>query len=1175
MSANSFVGRASATARWRAWRTRAGLMLPRIGSLLLAGGCVALPGPAPDGAREPGPVVARLAVREPFGVEHPRQLLAFPLPPDAGPGPFRVVDARGKASPHQVLRDGRLALLTDLPARGERRWTVHRGEGGATSLADAVRVVRHRAYYEITNGLTGVRVTRVPGALSRAPAPIQGLRHRDGTWTATGPTYLETGDGRPLGAVAAEVRFLERGLLTVVAEVTYRLADPAGGPGSAAAAGAYRSRIELQAGQPSVLVEDEAEIDLRYRLDVSEGLWPDRARYRGHHATTAEKGREPDGRRYRANHERPAMDAEVDLPRPGSPPGRADTFIGRLAVWDPWIADGGWYWQLYDSRGGPGANVLGVFAGRASRALGAAASGARVVCWRVPGSRPATGILVELARRAADGRAFPRVRVSWGLFAGRQGEDLRAPLDVQPIGRQMNLHGGVNLQKLHDLGEDRAAGFEGRLGFYLAERRVARIVDRVRHEGAYHRWLHDAEPTARPLLDLWRERTDARRRSVADAVAEHAQALLDALVNGDGIYDGRAGYWLGGLTMTRLVPWMNALLADLATSPEDRARVLRVARLFGRLLWDDDLVPLFPGHGLHLGTENMPVQQWEYRTQYALLLGDEAPMQERAARAASGVLQRLHATIDETGAHMSSPHYIGASMGPLLTTLQQLQRRGVDLFAREPRLARFAEFYLNLLTPPEVRFGGRRKLIAVGDGSTESSELFGQLATGFAAADPGLSARLMGAWRASGSRHSGFHGTTILKIDPELPARDPQLASASYPGWYAVLRSGWGTPDESALWLVHGTTYRDHYHDDNGSLILYALGAPVSLDWGSTYSPRAHGAAMHSLVLPHERFGHRWDRGGAGLLAAGARWDVDGRPEFAAFPHSGHAAARFVLDGARWRREVQLLHHDPGRPVIVVRDRLDLSGAGERQAVLSLNLAARGPVQTPAGPLAPPPVDPRRGEPPAAGPVFELPSGWSRLGFTGQWGVDWDLHVRGDGPMLAQVGQWAHAWHPGLEAGEFEQAHGRAFEERQYILRLLGGEAFDVLVVPRRSGDAGEPVEVRPAGAVTELVRLGARLWLRAEGHAFRSGARLVVTATGQDAMDGEGVRLAGGPAEVAIDGGMVRVTLLGVPGPRRITLPPGCGLEGAGRDPAGAWTVEYRGGGAVTARGTCSAPGA
>src|SRR5581483_1231946 len=132
------------------------------------------------------------------------------------------------------------------------------------------------------------------------------------------------------------------------------------------------------------------------------------------------------------------------------------------------------------------------------------------------------------------------------------------------------------------------------------------------------------------------------------------------------------------------------------------------------LLWDEDFAPLFPDHGLHLGTENMPIQQREYRSQFALLLAREPWMSARAADVPREARERLHAVVDATGAHMSAVHYVGASMGPMVSTLQQLQQRGLDLFARDERLRRFATFYLNLLTPPEVRFGGRRKLISVG-----------------------------------------------------------------------------------------------------------------------------------------------------------------------------------------------------------------------------------------------------------------------------------------------------------------------------------------------------------------------------------------------------------------------------------------------------------------------------
>jgi hypothetical protein len=579
-------------------------------------------------------------------------------------------------------------------------------------------------------------------------------------------------------------------------------------------------------------------------------------------------------------------------------------------------------------------------------------------------------------------------------------------------------------------------------------------------------------------------------------------------------------------------------------------------------------VPLFEGHGLHLGTENMPVQQREYRSQYALLLGHHPRFRAWADRVAADAADRVRAVVDETGAHMSSTHYVVASMGPLVTTLQQLRAAGVDLFRTEARLTRFAEFYLNLLTPPEPRFGGRRKLIAVGDGATEASELFGQLGTGFADSNPPLSGRLMGAWRDSGAPHGSFHGTTVLKIDDSLPPRNVALGSASFPGWYSVARSESGTPRETAVWLVHGTTYRDHYHADNGGVVVYALGGPVSLDWGSMYSPRAAGGVMHSVVLPERLFGHPWDRAGP-ALDAGPRWSVSGSPRFAAFPRSAHVAARFDLAGHAWTRKVDLVHVEPGHPVIRIRDRV-ASPHPEDRSVLSLNLAAQGPVETPVGALLPGAVDPTRGELPSAGPVFPLAPGWTRLGFTGQWLVDWDLLVWTPGGALAHVGEWAHVWHPGREAAEFRETQGRPFEERQRILRVLGSGAFDAVLLPRRKGTVGDRWTVREVGATTELVRADSRLRLAASGHALLSGSRTLVTATASEPLEFQGIRVAGGPMEVDLEGDAVLVTIHGEAGRRSLELPEGCRLEGRSPGPGGTWILDYAGGAPSRLVGRC-----
>jgi hypothetical protein len=95
----------------------------------------------------------------------------------------------------------------------------------------------------------------------------------------------------------------ERGPLVVMVEVVYNALRPALVDGTsvlaAAGAGFYRATITLQAGQPSVLIEEDSDMDVRWALDAGTALKPDQARYQGAYATSVENGFESDGRQYR------------------------------------------------------------------------------------------------------------------------------------------------------------------------------------------------------------------------------------------------------------------------------------------------------------------------------------------------------------------------------------------------------------------------------------------------------------------------------------------------------------------------------------------------------------------------------------------------------------------------------------------------------------------------------------------------------------------------------------------------------------------------------------------------------------------------------------------------------------------------------------------------------------
>jgi hypothetical protein len=572
--------------------------------------------------------------------------------------------------------------------------------------------------------------------------------------------------------------------------------------------------------------------------------------------------------------------------------------------------------------------------------------------------------------------------------------------------------------------------------------------------------------------------------------------------------------------------------------------------LFASVLFDSDFVPMFDGHGLNMGTANMPVQQNEYRDLYALLLAHHPMMsmpnmpKDRVESANRTTLANLHNTVNESGAHMASTNYIGASVGPLLSTLQQLQTAGiVDAFKTEDKLAKFAEFYLNLLTPAEIRFGGYRKLISIGDGATISSELFGQLATGFAADKPELSSRLMAAWIQGGSAHSGFHGSTILKIDDALPPANPHLGDATFPGWYTVLRNGWATQNETAAWLVDGDFYRDHTHEDNGTVVMYAIGAPLSLDWGSMYSPQVSGGFMHSLVLPKSVLRIGWDQDSPPLDNSGFRWQHATQQAFESFSTSSHVRATYEKpDGTVWTRALYAVHPDENYPILMIRDGFTGTDANSEN-ILTLNLVADGAVDTPQGSLTPAARLNATGEGPkelpSASPVIPLQAGLNRFGFTGQWAIDWDLYTFAPQTTKALIGSWGHNWHPDREQNEFKKANGRPFEENQYIFRAKFANNFSILLLPHRKGPR-QDATVKQDGSTIEIQRGSSRARIDERCYSFTDARAAILTSFGSNLCENSGIAIQGGPAEIVLGPNQVSITAHGLAGLRTIRWPNG-----------------------------------
>ena len=1363
-----------------------------------------------------GQAAETFTLTEHFGVAHPEQIITFdlaqPLEPDKAVATMAIGTSAAAEVPCQVLAGGKQIAVRSALAANETRTFVVKADAPKAAAADAVAIKETADGYEITNGLTGIRVPK-PVTTLPFPAPVQGVRLRNGTWTPGGARLSLTPPEKAEPKMSVD--FLEKGLLKTVLKVRYDLGESFS-----------TTTITLEAGQPSVMFEEEANVDRSYGIEFQDAVHPTHARYRGHHASSKDRGYEPDGQVYRAWHQRPSLDAQVDLTF------AAPRTYGRVARWDPWITDCGWYWQMFNDAAGPESPVVGAFAGRASRQVGSgmsgvsgytapagmsdlvsavdakgvihcvytgngglwhvaldeslkpgkpvkivdglvnpsaavlkdgtlsviafdpvkkgffearsvgggsfsvgpldlggiqirdpypcqavrrddqflfvtaarssdpqaasegllfvrqggtgsfapagsvgeidsgrqiyrpslvapadgslrlvvtnkggyaqlavalpkraeltppvnpplgmtlnfgsvidSATGAGVIvdqtgalhdypssgkpaesdlkltqdhhgqganrrslatspdgtavllfggnsdnayqqsvyrrsgsvwatweeanklalaCTQVAFHKPSkqfvllgrkdgrlaayackpgdatpaklfdlpetesrrAGFSVAIGQRSPDARFFKQPRFQWGLFTGTKGSDLEPATEIQPIARQLNLHGGISLDKVQRYTLDFTDPPQGYGAMYMPKPAVEALIAKLRadktgiHGGGFLSWAYNAEPMGRPLIDLWADTTGKQAEKVTGEIESLARTFLDTFVNGDGIYAMHTHYWHGGLEMSRKLVWLDQLMGSDQTTPEQKRRLKAIAVLFGSILYDDDFVPLGAYDGINLGTPNMPVQQQSYRQMYALFLARHPLMQERAKGVAGAAKTMLEQTVNEHGAHMGSLHYVGAANGPLLATFQQLQMAGIhDAFASEERLEKFAEFYMQAMSPPEVRFGGKRLMVAIGDGCTEGTEEYGMMGTGFAKSKPALSKRLMGAWRENGKVHTGFHGSTLLKIDDGLPGESPNLASARFPGYFSVLRSGWGTPEENAVWCVNGNFYVDHGHNDLGAVIAYLLGAPVSIDWGPIYTPRVAGGVMHSGVIQESAFGQAWDKdvtsldNGVGFSGHYGNHGVGEATALDVYPN-GRRMVSTIKSGAgenqtTWVRTVSLVTSDPEMPVLVIRDTFSGKDAAAPK-IFTLNLMAEAAVETPVGPQTPPirlwpaaekPTDPAT-QMPSAGNVFPLSPGVNRLGFTGQtWkghpteGIDWDVYLVPAEPQQAHVGNWGNQ--NSSSASLFQAAQGRKYEERQHILRVRGTGTFTTVIVPWKKGKKPSGIEVTADG---------------------------------------------------------------------------------------------------------------
>jgi hypothetical protein len=364
--------------------------------------------------------------------------------------------------------------------------------------------------------------------------------------------------------------------------------------------------------------------------------------------------------------------------------------------------------------------------------------------------------------------------------------------------------------------------------------------------------------------------------------------------------------------------------------------------------------------------------------------------------------------------------------------------------------------------------------------------------------------------------------------------------------------------------VVNGTFYSDHRHDDIGNLVIYALGAPLSIDWGSMYSPQSAGGYMHSTVMPESNIGQPWNSDSPAINKYVAPWRTANQDSFLAFLDSGQVTSSFQSqNGAVWNRSVYSIHPNPNSPVILIDDSFRGTDATAAK-IFSLNLMAQGAVETPSGLITPPlrlwdSAGTRQELPSAAGPLSLAP-GLNRFRFTGQWGIDWDLYaITSDAPQ-AVIGNWAHNWAPSPEQSQFRKANGTPFQERQQILRLRNTGPVRTLILPRRKNQTISSQVSQTGGQIT--IKSGTeQTTIGSSFYSFTNGQKTEVGTFDSQPASAYGIKISGGAAEVSIANGHATITAHGPAGKRTIILPGSWTAVAPLTFTNGSYVLDYAGG--------------
>lgn len=405
----------------------------------------------------------------------------------------------------------------------------------------------------------------------------------------------------------------------------------------------------------------------------------------------------------------------------------------QIGVWQNANVYGGHQHSIANGSASSSAPVFAIYSGRASLATTGAVTYPAITGFRTTAT-PALSLDI-ITQPTFDGGYSGR---ETGIFTGTKADinTTDNPLAISALTLEQNIQAGVNLtmiSAIDPLFADPVGGWVQPLIPDASQNTLTSNYQGNSPSGYTTLINNSTGNNTANIRTMMLGTTSAAIDTVLVTFKQTMLRYFSEIVLGDGIY---APTYAGtGLTTT--IPSMYDLRFILGRSfvtSDQKVLAKAYAALLAGFAINQTIYPTVNSCADSCGTANQAVDIPSTQNIAAILFSENPTVALFTPTALSRTTGLINTALNPYGALAQSDHYQETFQPVLEAILTQKKLNGVSPIAY-PRLARFCEFILDTMTPPDPRFGSAynvttgRKRISRGDGAVEYSNLFGLCAT--------------------------------------------------------------------------------------------------------------------------------------------------------------------------------------------------------------------------------------------------------------------------------------------------------------------------------------------------------------------------------------------------------------------------------------------------------------